>query len=82
MFLSVELSEAQMQSLLRNLPLPASSLASKVQGNLGKIVLYWMGGVSQWELRELVEGLVSSEGLGRYTSALCFDQGNVVLDSL
>lgn len=74
-FLTVSLTEFQTKSLLHSLKL-TDSLSGKVQNNLGKIVLFWMGGVSQWEMRELVEGLVVTEGLGRHTSALCIEIGN------
>ena len=75
-FLSISLSESQARALLRNLKLTdGGSLSGKLQNNLGKIVLYWMGGVTQWEGRELVEALVITEGLGRHTVALCSQQG-------
>lgn len=73
-FLSISLSEDQLQSLAGNLGLSAAARV-QVQRNLGKIVLYWMGNSGSWEVGELVEALVCTESLGRHTTVLCNEQG-------
>lgn len=72
-YLKVSLSAEAARSLTSNLAM--AELFGKIQHNLGKIVLCWMGENVDWEVRELVEGLVFSRTLGRHTTALCTEQG-------
>ena len=73
-YLAVALTEDAAKALTANLGM--AEMFGHIQPNLGKVVLYWMGENADWELRELVEGLVFSRSLGRHTTALCTaDQG-------
>jgi hypothetical protein len=74
-FLSVSLTEEQSQSLAKNLGLSHGEMR-RLQPNLGKIVLCWMGsGGGGWEVGELVEALVCTKSIGRYTTELCVESG-------
>lgn len=80
-FLTVPLSKEKAASLLANLGL-AFEGCGRVQNNLGTVILFWMGrsgsgggGGAGWEVGALVDGLVSTESLGKYTTALCSEQG-------
>ena len=73
-YLAVTLTEDAAKALTAKLGM--AEMFGHIQPNLGKVVLYWMGENADWELRELVEGLVFSRSLGRHTTALCAaDQG-------
>ena len=73
-FLEVSLTLEQARSLTVNLRL-SGTVSARIGNNLGKIVLAWMGASVGWEVRELVETLVCTKGLGRYTNTLCTNQG-------
>ena len=74
-YLLVSLTEEIANSLCGHLGM--AEVSGRLQPNLGKVVLCWVGSSGDWEVRELVEGLVFTRTLGRHTTALCSAHGKL-----
>ena len=80
-YLTVSLSEEATRSVTQHLGV--AEVFGRVQPNLGSVVLYWMGECGgAVQVRELVEALVYTQSLGRHTTALCIEQGEITSNCL